>query len=77
MPKNKAKKEYIEILRSEINNSAAPYVAKFRKFNKLPIPPPPRKGGRRTNKRRTEKNKERVAKNARTNEGLRNQIENK
>ena len=68
LPTNKAKKEYIEILRSEINNSAAPYVAKFREFNKLPIPPPPpRKGGRRTNKRRTEKKQRKSSKKRKNN----------
>lgn len=68
LPKKKVKKEYIETLRSEINNSAAPYVEKLRKLNKLPIPlPPPRKGGRRTNKRRTEKKQRKSSKKRKNN----------
>ena len=62
LPENKVNNEYIEILRSKINNSDVPYVEKLRLLNELPIPPPPRKGGRRTNKRRTEKKQRKSSK---------------
>ena len=57
----KMKKEHIALLRAEINNSLLSDMEKRAKLVELPVPPPPKRGGkrkqRRTHKKRKSKRK--------------------
>jgi len=57
----KMMKEHIALLRAQINNSTLSDMEKRAKLVKLPVPPPPKRGGkrkqRRTHKKRKSKRK--------------------